>query len=117
MLREQGHQDHWLQIELHGVRSNRDGIGAHVRVVAGDLTLVDEVHGGRGYQSHWGSRLHFGLGPHDQVDRVEVRWLGGGATQVVGPVAVDRRLTIIEAASPPGAADSRTDSRAQAVSP
>ena len=116
LLREQGRQDHWLQIELHGVKSNRDGIGAHVRVVAGDLTLIDEVHGGRGYQSHWGSRLHFGLGPHDHVDRVEVRWLGGG-TQVVETVAADQRLTITEAASPPEAADSSTDSRAQAVSP
>jgi len=100
MLREQGHQEHWLQIELRGVQSNREGIGSHVRVTAGDLVLIDEVHSGRGYQSHWGSRLHFGLGPHDQVDRVEVRWLGGGA-QVVETVAADQRLTVTEAASPP----------------
>lgn len=97
LLREQGHSEHWLQVELHGVKSNRDGIGAHVRIVAGNLTLIDEVHSGRGYQSHWGSRLHFGLGPHARVDRVEVRWIGGG-TQVVETVAVDQRLTITEAA-------------------
>ena len=70
--------NHWLQIRLQGVKTNRDGIGAHVRVVAGDLVQIDEVHSGRGYQSHYGMRLHFGLGKHDRVDRVEVRWIGGG---------------------------------------
>ena len=54
--------NHWLQMRLRGVPTNRDGVGARVKVVAGDLRQVDEVHSGRGYQSHWGSRLHFGLG-------------------------------------------------------
>ena len=53
---------HWLQVGLRGVKSNRDGIGAHVKLTAGDLALLDEVHSGRGYQSHYGMRLHFGLG-------------------------------------------------------
>ena len=63
--------------------------------MAGDLSLVDEVHSGRGYQSHWGSRLQFGLGPRNRVDRVEVRWIGGGL-DVLRDVAVDRRMVIIE---------------------
>lgn len=89
------HEHHWLQIELRGIRSNRDGVGAQVRVVAGDLNQVDEVHSGRGYQSHWGSRLQFGLGPRDGVDRIEVRWIGGGV-DVLRNVAVDQRIVIIE---------------------
>ena len=60
------------------MKTNRDGVGARVRVVAGDLVQIDEVHSGRGYQSHFGSRLHFGLGKRDRVDRIEVRWIGGG---------------------------------------
>ena len=66
-----------------------------MRVAAGDLTQIDEVHSGRGYQSHFGSRLHFGLGKHDRVDRIEVRWLGGGV-DVLENVQVDRCLTIVE---------------------
>ena len=62
-----------------GGTANRDGVGHRVRVVAGDLTQIDEVHSGRGYQSHFGTRLHFGLAAHDRVDRIEVRWLGGAA--------------------------------------
>ncbi|MHC4432221.1 MAG: CRTAC1 family protein [Planctomycetota bacterium] len=86
---------HWLQVRLKGVRTNRDGIGARVKIVAGDLTLTDEVHSGRGYQSHYGMRLHFGLGAREKVDRIEVRWIGG-STDVFENVEVDRILTISE---------------------
>ncbi len=87
----------WLQIRLRGTRSNRDGVGARVKVVAGDLVQVDEVRSGRSYQSHFGLRLHFGLGPRDRVDRVEVRWTGG-RTEVFGQIEVDRVVTLVEGA-------------------
>jgi hypothetical protein len=86
---------HWLQVRLRGVKTNRNGVGAHVKVVAGDLTLLDEVHSGRGYQSHYGTRLHFGLGGREKVDRIEVRWIGG-AVDLFKDIAVDRLLTITE---------------------
>ena len=95
MLNESGSPHHWLQVRLQGVKTNRDGVGARVCVVAGDLVQVDEVHSGRGYQSHWGSRLHFGLGNHQRVDRIEVRWIGGGV-DVLENVAPDKLLTITE---------------------
>ncbi|MCH5376257.1 MAG: CRTAC1 family protein, partial [Planctomycetes bacterium] len=76
--REREGRNHWLQLQIRGVRTNRDGVGARVQVTSGQLVLTDEVHSGRGYQSHWGSRLHFGLGDHDRIDRIEVRWIGGG---------------------------------------
>ena len=86
---------HWLQLELGGLHGNRDAVGAQVTVVAGDLSQVKEVHSGRSYQSHFGSRLCFGLGPRDRVDRIEIRWLGG-ATQILRDVAVDQRWLIRE---------------------
>jgi len=88
-------QNHWIQIRLRGTRSNRDGVGARIKVVAGDLTLVDEVHSGRGYQSHHGMYPHFGLGHRTRIDRIEVRWIGGG-TDVLEGVEVDRFLQISE---------------------
>jgi len=87
--------NHWLQVQLCGVKTNRDGVGAHVRVIAGDLTQITEVHSGRGYQSHFGSRLHFGLGRHGRVDRLEVRWIGGGV-DILENLAADRLVTIQE---------------------
>jgi len=87
--------NHWLELELRGTQTNRDGVGARVTVKAGSLTLVDEVHSGRGYQSHYGTRLHFGLGEQARVDQVVVRWIGG-STDTVKPITVDRLMTISE---------------------
>ena len=95
---ESANANHWIQIRLRGVKTNRDGVGARVTVTAGDLVQIDEVHSGRGYQSHYGSRLHFGLGNRDRVDRIEVRWIGGGV-DVLENVVVDRLLTITEQAT------------------
>lgn len=87
--------NHWLDVRLRGTQTNRDGVGAHVRVITDDLTQLDEVHSGRSYQSHYGTRLHFGLGQRTKINRVEVRWIGGG-TDSVREVPVDRRVTITE---------------------
>jgi hypothetical protein len=86
---------HWLQVRLRGVKTNRDGVGAQVRVTAGDLKLLDEVHSGRGYQSHYGMRLHFGLGNHSKVDRIEARWIGG-RVDVFENIAADQLITLTE---------------------
>jgi hypothetical protein len=67
-------------------------------VSAGSLVQIDEVHSGRGYQSHWGSRLHFGLGPRSRIDRIEVHWIGGGV-DILEDVAADRVLTVKEGAT------------------
>jgi hypothetical protein len=95
MLNELGGRNHWLQIRLRGVQANCDGVGAHIRGLANDLTLVREVHSGRGYQSQWGMRLHFGLECHTIADRIEVCWLWGG-TQVLENVAANQLLTMVE---------------------
>ena len=69
-----------------------------MKVVAGKLTQIGEVHSGQGYQSHFGMRLHFGLGKRDSIDRVEVRWIGGGV-DVLKNVRVDQVLRITEGSS------------------
>ncbi len=95
---ESASRNHWIQIRLRGVNSNADGVGARVKVVAGELVQTDEAHGGRGYQSHYGARLHFGLAGHDRIDRIEVRWIGGGL-DVLSDLAADQLLTITEGAT------------------
>jgi hypothetical protein len=85
--------NHWLKVRLQGLVSNRNGVGGRVTITAGDLVLVDEVHSGRGYQSHFGMELHFGLGRHDRVDKIEVRWLAGGV-HVVKDIRADQLVVI-----------------------
>jgi hypothetical protein len=88
---------HWLQLELRGRGASRDGVGAVVQVIAGDLVQIDEVRSGRGYQSHHGLRLHFGLGPKKHVDRIEVQWIGG-TREVFRCDQVDCLLTLLQGA-------------------
>jgi len=92
---DSSHTNHWIQIQLRGTKSNRDGVGARVTVTAGDLTQIDEVHSGRSYQSDFGKRLHFGLGQRSKVDQIRVKWIGGGI-DVVRDVEVNRLVTIVE---------------------
>ncbi|PYV25909.1 MAG: hypothetical protein DMG24_08265 [Acidobacteria bacterium] len=86
---------HWLQIKTVGMKSNRDGIGALVEVVADDLTQYDRVRTGGSFLSSSDLRLHFGLGQHQEVDLVEVRWPSGAVDRLthVGP---DQVLVIQE---------------------
>ncbi|HKR31960.1 MAG TPA: CRTAC1 family protein [Terriglobales bacterium] len=77
-----GNANHWLELFLIGTRSNRDGVGARVKLVAGDLVLYDQRKGGMSYQSAQDPRLHFGLGQHSKVDSLEITWPSGAVTKL-----------------------------------
>ena len=85
--------NHWVQLRLIGTISNRDAVGARVRVQSEGRWQVAEVHSGRSYQSHFGMQLHFGIGKSQRIDRVEVRW-PGGATQVFENLAADHSYVL-----------------------
>lgn len=100
-----GNANHWLQILLIGTKSNRDGVGARIRVAAGDMVLHDQRKGGMSYQSAQDPRLHFGLGNHTRVDAVEIRWPSGMVTKLENVkadqiIAVKEGTGIVEKAFP-----------------
>ena len=96
VFRTESHNaNRWITLKLAGTTSNRSAIGARVRVVAGDLTLVDEVRGGGSYLSQNDLRVHFGLGSHAGAVRVEVRWPNGKDERFEG-VATGRIVTLTE---------------------
>jgi hypothetical protein len=86
---------HWLAVKLVGHKSNRDGIGAQVEVVAGGFHRTQERFAGSGYLSQDDPRLHFGLGTVAKVDRITITW-PSGTKQVLENVAADRILTVEE---------------------
>lgn len=67
----------WLQVELVGTRSHRDALGAMVSIESGGKRQIRHVHAGSAYASQSSSRVHFGLGEAERVDRLEVRWPDG----------------------------------------
>jgi hypothetical protein len=78
ILREEGgSHNHWIEFELAGTKSNRLALNARIKAVAGDLIQVDEVRSGGSYLSQNDLRIHFGLGSHDRLDRVEIHWPTG----------------------------------------
>jgi enediyne biosynthesis protein E4 len=76
LINQTATNNHWVAIQLVGREFNRDGVGARVTIYSGDLVQVAEMRSGRGYQSSYGSRLHFGLGARSKIDRIQVEWLG-----------------------------------------
>lgn len=86
---------HWLMVNLAGVKSNRDGIGAVVEVTAGGVTQRAERVSSSGYLSQDDWRLHFGLGKAARVEKLTVVW-PSGTSQVMGNVAADQVLTVTE---------------------
>jgi hypothetical protein len=96
ILRNQGgNHNHWIGFELEGTKSNRLALNARVKAIAGDLVQLDEVRSGGSYLSQNDLRLHFGLGSHDRVDRVEVLW-PSGKTESITNLAADRLYAIKE---------------------
>jgi hypothetical protein len=69
--------NHWIAFKTTGTKSNRDGIGAKIRMKVGDRVLVDEVRSGSSYDSSSDVRVHFGLAAATKLDWVEVRWPSG----------------------------------------
>lgn len=88
---------HWLKIHLVGKRSNRDGIGAVVKVTAGGMTMTQVMDGSSGYLSHCDLPLYFGLGDAATAERIEVRWPSGTVQTLPGPIAGNRLLEVVEA--------------------
>ncbi|MDX2153218.1 MAG: CRTAC1 family protein [Bryobacteraceae bacterium] len=87
LRREQGAAGNSLLLKLRGVKSNRSGIGARVRVRCGDRTQVDEVMSGTSYYSSSDLRLHFGLGAAAAAVVVEVDWPSGMKDRLTGVAA------------------------------
>ncbi len=97
LYRNEGFGHHWLVIKLQGRRSNRDGIGAKVKVRCGEQQQFQEVASGYSFGNSSSLEVEFGLGACEQVDELEVRW-PSGRVDVFAPIDVDQRLRVTEGA-------------------
>jgi len=90
-----GNANNSILIRTIGEKSNRDGIAARVKVVAGDLTQIDEVRSGGSYISQNDMRLHFGLEKRTKIDLIEIRWPSGIVDKITN-ATVNKILTVKE---------------------
>jgi hypothetical protein len=96
---ETENENHWTLLQLVGRASNRDGVGALVRIDAGGRAQFDELRCGYSYLSMNDLRLHFGLGTAGRIDRLQVHW-PSGLTQVFSNLPADRLIHLREGAEP-----------------
>lgn len=86
---------HWLDIGLRGTKSNRDGIGARIKVVSDNLTQYNHMTTSVGYASSSDGPVHFGLGPDKLAKTVEIQW-PSGIVQVLKNVNADQLIHVTE---------------------
>ena len=98
LFHNKGNTNHWLEIDLQGTLSNRNGIGSEIELEAGGVIQLRSQGGGMHSFSQNHTRIHFGLGQNTQADRITIRW-PSGVVQELREVAADQILKIIESAT------------------
>ncbi len=97
LLRNSGNSNRWLQVELVGKRSNRDGIGSRLTLTAGGKRQIREILSGTSFLSQHSLAANFGLGQINRIDALEIRW-PSGVVQTLLDLPVNQRITVSEAA-------------------
>jgi len=96
LLRNDGGQrNNALVVKVVGKQSNRQGVGARLRLVVGSKAQIREIKSGSGYLSQSDLRQHFGLGRATEVDRLEIRW-PSGRIDVLQKIAANSVITVVE---------------------
>jgi hypothetical protein len=92
-----GNANHWLEIFLIGTKSNRDAIGASLKLTAEGVTHVEQAKGGMSYMSASDPRILFGLGKRTKIESLEITWPSGQVDRLTN-VPVDRIIAVKEGA-------------------
>ena len=90
-----GPSNHWIGLELAGLKGNRLALNARVTVTAGDLVQTHAVVSGGSYLSQNDLRIHVGLGSSKRIDKVEISW-PAGTTEVLTDLNVDHIYDVKE---------------------
>jgi hypothetical protein len=93
LLLNDGHAGNALLVQAVGTTSNRTGIGTRLTLWTGKRRQVREVTSGSSYLAQNDLRAHFGLGPAERAERLEIRW-PDGSTEVIEDVAANLLVTV-----------------------
>lgn len=90
-----GNQNSWLILRLIGTSSNRDGIGARIKISSDGREQITQKKSTTGYLSQNDPRIHFGLGKSEMIERIEINW-PSGKVQVLENITANQILEVIE---------------------
>lgn len=94
-----GNANHWLKVNLLGLVSNRNGIGARIEIYGAWGKQIRDVHSGSGFQNMNTINTHFGIGAETQIAQVIIRW-PSGTIDVIDNPSSDQSLLVVEGSSP-----------------
>jgi len=90
-----GNMNNWIMLDLTGTASNREGIGARIRIISGGKTQIAQKKTTTGYLSQNDPRIHFGLGKNETVEKIEITW-PSGKVQTLENIKTNQILEVIE---------------------
>jgi hypothetical protein len=90
-----GNANHWLEVLLIGTKSNRDGIGASLKLTSEGFVRAEQAKGGTSYMSASDPRIHFGLGKRTKIDSLVITWPSGQVDKLTN-VSVDKIIAVKE---------------------
>ncbi len=90
-----GNANHWLEILLIGTKSNRDGIGASLKLTSEGVTHVEQAKSGMSYMASNDPRIFFGLGKRTRIELLEITWPSGQVDKLKD-VAIDQIIAVKE---------------------
>ncbi len=99
LFKNLGNDNNWIELDLEGTVSNRDGVGARVLVTTGDKTQFREQTGGVHFRAQDYQRIHFGLSDNEHIDKILIYW-PSGIVQTIEDVSSNQILTIKEPSQP-----------------
>jgi len=90
-----GNTNNWILLDLKGTSSNREGIGARIRITSGGKSQIAQKKTTTGYLSQNDPRIHFGLGNNQAVEKIEIKW-PSGKVQILENINANQILKVIE---------------------
>jgi enediyne biosynthesis protein E4 len=90
-----GNANHFLEVLLIGTKSNRDGIGASLKLTSEGFVHVEQAKGGMSYMSASDPRIFFGLGKRTKIDALEITWPSGQVDRLTN-VPIDKIIAVKE---------------------
>jgi hypothetical protein len=86
----------WSEFRLRGTKSNRDAIGAVLRLRTGNQVMTRQVHSAGGYLCQSSKTLHFGLGDRTHIDIIDIQWPSGIKQSLEPPAELNRVIDVTE---------------------
>jgi hypothetical protein len=94
-----GNANNWIKINLQGIESNGNGIGARIEIYGAWGKQIRDVRSGDGFKYMNTLNAHFGIGTATAIDSIYIKWPSGNIDHIIDPT-INESLTVVEGSSP-----------------